>query len=203
MILKVLVGLNNIYSNIKHQYSYYNVINSGFSNKIKSYLKLSPEKKYWLLMDNTSSMYLYINLNWDANRFLPVESKDCMNSALCEYRNISARRGTQFVPMGMSIFCWKTFHVKTTKMLSSRISSILMTSSSLYLPFESECSFTKFNKLHRKQNLDVLYQVCDFRASRKIINNMRLFSIFCGYTITLRGIWSICHNSINSKVTEI
>ena len=35
-------GLNNIYSNIKHQYSYYNVINSGFSNKIKSYLKLSP-----------------------------------------------------------------------------------------------------------------------------------------------------------------
>ena len=27
-------GLNNIYSSIKHQYSYYNVINSGFSNKI-------------------------------------------------------------------------------------------------------------------------------------------------------------------------
>ena len=38
----LIVGLNNIYSNIKHQYSYYNVINSGFSKKIKSYLKLSP-----------------------------------------------------------------------------------------------------------------------------------------------------------------
>ena len=32
-------------------------------------------------MDNTSSMYLYVKLNWDANRFLPTESKDCMNSA--------------------------------------------------------------------------------------------------------------------------
>ena len=32
-------------------------------------------------MDKTSSMYLYVKLNWDANRFLPAESKDCMNSA--------------------------------------------------------------------------------------------------------------------------
>ena len=31
-------------------------------------------------MDKTSSMYLFVKLNWDANRFLPVESKDCMNS---------------------------------------------------------------------------------------------------------------------------
>ena len=37
-------------------------------------------------MDNTSSMYLYVKLNWDANRFLPAESKDCMNSASYEYR---------------------------------------------------------------------------------------------------------------------
>ena len=54
-------------------------------------------------MDNTSSMYLYVKLNWDANRFLPVESKDCMNSASYEYRNMSARRGAQFVPMGKVI----------------------------------------------------------------------------------------------------
>ena len=26
-------------------------------------------------MDKTSSMYLYVKLNWDANRFLPAESK--------------------------------------------------------------------------------------------------------------------------------
>ena len=26
-------------------------------------------------MDTTSSMYLYVKLNWDANRFLPAESK--------------------------------------------------------------------------------------------------------------------------------
>ena len=60
-------------------------------------------------MDKTSSMYLYVKLNWDANRFLPAESKDCMNSASYEYRNMSARRGAQFVPLGMPIICWKTF----------------------------------------------------------------------------------------------
>ena len=32
-------------------------------------------------MDNTSSMYLNEKLNRDANRFLPTESKDYMNSA--------------------------------------------------------------------------------------------------------------------------
>ena len=36
-------------------------------------------------MDNTSSIYLYVKLNWDANRFLQAESKDCMNSASYEY----------------------------------------------------------------------------------------------------------------------
>ena len=77
-------------------------------------------------MDNMSSMYLYVKLNRDANRFLSVESKDCMNSA--SYRNMSARRGAQFVPMGMPIICWKVFPAKTMKMLSTRNSSILMMS---------------------------------------------------------------------------
>ena len=36
-------------------------------------------------MNKTSSMYLYVKLNWDANRFLPAESKDCMNSASYEF----------------------------------------------------------------------------------------------------------------------
>ena len=84
-----------------------------------------------LLMGKTSSMYLYVKLNWDANRFLPAESKDCMNSASYEYRNMSARRGAQFVPMGIPIICWKPFPAKTTKMLSTRNSSILKMSSSV------------------------------------------------------------------------
>ena len=77
-------------------------------------------------MDNTSSMYLYVKLNRDANRFLPVESKDWMNPDSYEYRNMSARRAAQFVPMGMPIIYWKTFPAKTTKMLSTRNSSGLI-----------------------------------------------------------------------------
>ena len=46
-------------------------------------------------------MYLYVKLNWDANFFFPVESKDCMKSASYEYRKMSARRGAQLVPIGM------------------------------------------------------------------------------------------------------
>ena len=65
-------------------------------------------------MDNTSSMYLYVKLNWDAYRFLSAESKDCMNSASYEYRNILPRRGAQFVPMVMPMVCWKTFPAMTT-----------------------------------------------------------------------------------------
>ena len=77
-------------------------------------------------MHNTSSivsiLYLYVKLNLDANRFLPVESKDCMNSASYEYRNMSARRGAQFVPMGMPIICWKTFPAKKCCQLETRAS---------------------------------------------------------------------------------
>ena len=96
---------------------------------------------YWLTIRHR---YICIaKLNWDANFFFPVESKDCMNSASYEYRNMSARRGAQFVPIGMPTFCWKTFPPKTTKMLSTRNSSMLTMSSSVYLFFESECSLTK------------------------------------------------------------
>ena len=53
-------------------------------------------------------MYLYVKIELRCQTvFLPVESKDCMNSASYEYRNMSARRGAQFVPMGMPIICWK------------------------------------------------------------------------------------------------
>ena len=39
--------------------------------------------------------------------FFPVESKDCKNSVSYEYRNMSARRGAQFVPIWMPTICWK------------------------------------------------------------------------------------------------
>ena len=69
---------------------------------------------------------------------------DCMKSASYEYRKMSARQREQFVPIGMPTVCWKTFPAKTTKILSTRNSSILMMSSSEYLFSESECSFTKY-----------------------------------------------------------
>ena len=53
------------------------------------------------------------------------------------------RCGAQFVPIGMPTVCWKTFPAKTTKILSTRNSSILMMSASEYLILESEFSFTK------------------------------------------------------------
>ena len=46
-------------------------------------------------------MYLYVELNWDASRFLPTESKDCMNSVSYEYKNMSARRGAQLIDMNL------------------------------------------------------------------------------------------------------
>ena len=67
-----------------------------------------------------------------------------MQSASYEYRKMSARSGAQFVLIGMPTVCWKTFPAKTTKILSTRNSSILMMSSSEYLFLESECSFTKY-----------------------------------------------------------
>ena len=43
-----------------------------------------------------------------------------MKSASFEYRNMLARRGAQFLPIGMPIICWKTFPPRTTKLLSTR-----------------------------------------------------------------------------------
>ena len=65
-----------------------------------------------------------------------------MNSASYEYRNMSAWREAQLVPDGMPTICWKTVPPKATKMLSTRNSSMLIMSSSVYLLFESECSLT-------------------------------------------------------------
>ena len=66
-----------------------------------------------------------------------------MNSASYEYRNISAKKGAQLVPIGMTIICWKTFPPKTMQILSTRNYKMLILQSSLYLLFKSECSLTK------------------------------------------------------------
>ena len=79
---------------------------------------------YWLTIR-------HVKLNWDAIFFFPVESKDCMNSASYEYINMSARRGAQFVPIGMPNIYWKTFPPKTTKMLSTRNSVLIILLNSL------------------------------------------------------------------------
>ena len=73
-----------------------------------------------------------------------------MNSASYEYRNMSGRRGTQLVSIGMPTTCWKIFPPKITKLLSTRNSSMLVMSSSVYLLFESECSLTKYGPLRPK-----------------------------------------------------
>ena len=70
-----------------------------------------------------------------------------MNSALFEYRNMSARKGAQFVPIGMPTICWKTFSPKTTKMLSTRNSSMLMILSSVYLFFVFQGDFIMFDEI--------------------------------------------------------
>ena len=57
---------------------------------------------------------------------------------------MSARRGSQFVSIGILTICWKTFPEKTTKILSTRNSSILLMSSSENLLLESKYPFTKY-----------------------------------------------------------
>ena len=54
-----------------------------------------------LFMHKTSSMYLYVKFNWDANCFFPSRAKSVCNSALIEERKMSARRKAQFVPIAM------------------------------------------------------------------------------------------------------
>ena len=42
-------------------------------------------------------MYLYVKMNWDANRFLPIESKDCMNSISYEYILVKTSNRTIYI----------------------------------------------------------------------------------------------------------
>ena len=60
-----------------------------------------------------------------------------MDSASYEYRNMLARGGAQLCPLECRLFVGKPFPPKTTKMLLTRNSSMLMMSSSVFLLFEA------------------------------------------------------------------
>ena len=83
-----------------------------------------------LLIDKTSSIYLYVKLKALASWIFLSFTSFWRNSDSYEYKNKSARRGAQFVPIGMSTTCWNSIPPKETNMLSMRNSSILITCSS-------------------------------------------------------------------------
>ena len=59
------------------------------------------------LMDNTSSIYLYVKLkDLVFFKFLFL-TRFWRNSVSFEYENKSARRGAELVPIGMPTCCWK------------------------------------------------------------------------------------------------
>ena len=91
---------------------------------------------------------------------------------------MSARRGAHFVPIGIPTICWKTFPAKTTKTMSTRTSSILMTSSSEYLCLESECSSDDSDEsmILRDQKLDIC--ICDYLFLNMKEFRMILASLF-------------------------
>ena len=63
----------------------------------------SPNLGYWLtLRHRCICMWSWTEML----TFFPVDSKDCMSSASYEYRNVSARRGAQYVSIGMPTICW-------------------------------------------------------------------------------------------------
>ena len=75
-----------------------------------------------------------------------------MNSASYEYRNMTAGRVAQFVPMGMPIICWKTFPAKTTKMVSTRNSSIHL--------LQCTCSSNQSVPLQNRVPRDLKLNIC-------------------------------------------
>ena len=62
--------------------------------------------------------------------------------------------------MAMPIICWKTFPVKTMKRLSTRISSIFIMSSSVYLLFESVNRVPRYMYLNPNIGISDFYFFC-------------------------------------------
>ena len=61
-----------------------------------------------LLIDKTSSIYLYVKLKALASWIFLCFTSFWRNSDSYEYKNKSDRRGTQFVPIGMPTTCWNS-----------------------------------------------------------------------------------------------
>ena len=57
-----------------------------------------------------------------------------MNSASYEYKNMSARRGAQFVPIGIPTICWKTFSRRRRKFCRLETLDVLL----LLVPYLSQ-----------------------------------------------------------------
>ena len=86
---------------------------------------------------------------WDwtgmLNVSFPLRAKTVWNPLRMNTERCRREEGHNSYPLECRLsVCWKTFPAKTTKILSTRNSSILMMSSSEYLFLESECSFTKY-----------------------------------------------------------
>ena len=95
-----------------------------------------------LLMDNTSSMYLYRKLNQDAD-FFPLRAETVYILLRMNIKNCRLEEGRNLNQLEWQLSAEKPFR-KTTKMLSTRNSNSLMISSSMYLVFESERSVIRY-----------------------------------------------------------
>jgi hypothetical protein len=94
------------------------------------YINVRNSANLELLIDNTSSIYLYVKLKALVSWIFLSFTSFWRNSDSYEYKNKSARRGAQFVPIGMPTTCWNNVPPKETNMLSMRNSNILITCSS-------------------------------------------------------------------------
>ena len=74
-----------------------------------------------LLIDKTSSIYLYVKLKALASWIFLSFTSFWRNSDSYEYKNKSARRGTQFVPIGMPTTCWNSVPPKETYVIDEEL----------------------------------------------------------------------------------
>jgi hypothetical protein len=98
------------------------------SDSVVSYISSSL-----LLIDMTSSIYLNVWLKDTASFLLLFRNSFWTNFASYNYKNKSANKGAQFVPIGMPTDCWKTWSPKTTLILSTRKQNIPLLSTSKYV----------------------------------------------------------------------
>jgi hypothetical protein len=91
-----------------------------------------------------------------------------MNSASLKYKNKSANKGAQLVPMGIQAVCWKIWLPKTTKMLSMRNSNISLMSTSEYLCVESESRITKYVREWLTTKYEYKYFLLPFLLNKQL-----------------------------------